>query len=70
MNLSDEQIPLMFEGLEKEKIFYGVDVNCKEGIAFADEQYVRSTQKVLEQSKLGGMVYAWDVMDAPNSHFF
>lgn len=60
-----EMLSSMEEFKKPEKIFFGFEVNAIEGVSQSDANYVRRNLKILEASKVGGVVLSWDLMHFP-----
>lgn len=66
--MTDETLArgLQIEG--REGLYPGIEVNYREDIARTDSEYVERSIKAASSAGCGGIVYAWDVMLAPEEH--
>ncbi len=67
-SMSDEDMLEILNREHKEKIYPGIEVNYREDIAKTDLAYVKQSLQTVEKSGCGGVVYAWDIMLAPDEH--
>ncbi|MCQ2158854.1 MAG: hypothetical protein MJY43_03405 [Bacteroidales bacterium] len=54
--------------LSKCPVYPGIEINYREDIARTSPEYIKESLRAVHKAKLPGVVLAWDIMLAPDSH--